>query len=89
MLDISWGHLEWHANHINVTSHFITDYKRKHKTDPWTSSGSFDSTDSYAALFFLALDETYWAQVYIDGNDKNAKQKINKYFNFYIHTLFY
>ena len=76
MIDISWGHIAWHAAHINTTTHFISNYGRDHKADPWICKDEFDSTDSYAALFFLALDETYWAQVYIDGNDVRAKEKI-------------
>jgi len=56
----AWRHLEWHQAHMDTAApHYITDYERSSRHNPWKSSGDFDSTDSYAALFLLALGEAF------------------------------
>lgn len=68
-------YFDWHISHINTADEdynglagTIYDYKVKVKNGvvvSETSKGSYDSTDSYSALFVKALGD--YAQVYNDG----------------------
>ncbi|MGH2830327.1 MAG: hypothetical protein ACRDJM_07565, partial [Actinomycetota bacterium] len=52
----AWRWLSWYQAHMNPSG-FVTDYRLVNGT--WTSTGSMDSTDAYAATFLSALGELY------------------------------
>ncbi|HEX9697459.1 MAG TPA: hypothetical protein VGB64_14230, partial [Actinomycetota bacterium] len=54
----AWAWLEWYAAHMDADG-FVTDYQLVDGV--WTSTGSYDSTDAYAATFLSAVRATYAA----------------------------
>jgi hypothetical protein len=64
-LRAAWAHLGWYAG-AQDASGFVTDYVVGPDGD-LTSTGDMDSTDSYAATFFLAVDAAYQASVLVEG----------------------
>lgn len=63
LLDSVRDYLEWHAAHIPANN-FITDYVGYYPT--YQSTGSYDSTDSYGALFASTLWK-YYQQTHDDA----------------------
>jgi hypothetical protein len=64
-LGAAWAHLNWYAG-AQDASGFVTDYVVD-ADGGLTSTGDMDSTDSYAATFFLATDAAYAASVRVEG----------------------
>jgi len=60
-----WSSLFWYAAHMDPTTGYVTDYDYANGVE--TSTGSFDSTDSYAGTFLAAAWDTYAAT----GNTAN------------------
>lgn len=54
----AWRWLDWYAAHMDASG-FVTDYELTGGV--WTSTGDFDSTDSYAATFLSAVRDVYAA----------------------------
>jgi hypothetical protein len=64
-LETAWAHLRWYAA-AQDGSGYVTDWTAG--TDgSLTSTGSMDSTDSYAALFLLAADAAWSASRTVEG----------------------
>ncbi len=55
----AWSCLFWYAAHMDPTTGYVTDYDYTNGVE--TSTGSFDSTDSYAGTFLAAAWDTYSA----------------------------
>jgi hypothetical protein len=64
-LNTAWAHLGWYAS-AQDASGFVTDYVAG-PDGSLTSTGDMDSTDAYAATFFLAADAAYQASDRIEG----------------------
>ena len=56
-VNAAWNHLTWYATHMD-SSGYVHDWSLSNGT--WTQ-GSYDSTDSYAATFLIALLAAYRA----------------------------
>lgn len=53
--DAVWKWLDWYASHMDATG-FVTDYNvGAAPTYTLTSTGDYDSTDSYAGMFLVAI----------------------------------
>ena len=55
----AWSSLFWYGAHMDPTTGYVTDYDYANGVE--TSTGSFDSTDSYAGTFLAAAWDTYAA----------------------------
>jgi hypothetical protein len=64
----AWSSLFWYAARMDPTTGYVTDYDYANGVE--TSTGSFDSTDSYAGTFLAAAWDTYAAT---DNTAKLAK----------------
>lgn len=54
----AWSWLTWYQQHMNGQG-FVTDYV--YANGSWRSTGSMDSTDSYASTFLVAVREAFAA----------------------------
>jgi hypothetical protein len=64
-LETAWAHLRWYAA-AQDGSGYVTDWTVG-ADGSLTSTGSMDSTDSYAALFLLAADAAWSASRTVEG----------------------
>jgi hypothetical protein len=54
---MGWKSLTWYAAHQNPTTGYVDDYVVQGSRE--TSTGTYDSTDSYAATFLTAVESMY------------------------------
>ncbi|KAH3745599.1 hypothetical protein Pelo_13001 [Pelomyxa schiedti] len=58
---VAWSWLGWYRDHMDPTTGFVFDYTRdiSEPDSDWQETGDMDSTDSYAAMYLVALYYTY------------------------------
>jgi hypothetical protein len=54
--EAAWKWAKWYAAHMDETG-FVTDYNME--DGKWVSTNDMDSTDSYAALYLMLLEQLY------------------------------
>ena len=55
----AWNWFRWFVSHQSNSTGYITDYTRASSAFAWSSTNDMDSTDSYAALFIMAVASVY------------------------------